>query len=64
MVMDGYVECVLDSNGWNGPGLICRRLNNTNALIAPNSDEICDGLDNDGDGAYQRKSKMVMEMDT
>ena len=49
---DGYIECVLDVNGWDGAGLIFggEDCDNTNALIAPNAQEVCDGLDNDCDG--------------
>ena len=48
---DGYVECIIDSGGWDGAlmsgGNDC---DDSNASIAPNLSESCDGLDNNCDG--------------
>jgi large repetitive protein len=48
--LDGYVECTLDSNGWDGTpingGDDC---DDNNSLIYPTSLELCDGIDNDCD---------------
>ena len=46
---DGYVECTIDSGGWNGTGLHnggddCV---DSDSTIHPTATEICDGLDND-----------------
>ena len=62
---DGYVECTIDSNGWQGDSSVLGGddCDDTNALISPSAVEICDGtvnicgdvlssdeIDNDGDG--------------
>ena len=49
---DGYVECSIDANGWDGllinGGDDC---DSSNVLVAPNLTEICDGVDNNCDGS-------------
>jgi len=49
---DGYVECTIDSGGWDGGGTMlggdCNDvLANNGATVNPGATELCDGLDND-----------------
>ena len=49
---DGYVECSVDSNGWDGSTVTgyddCV---DTDSSIYPTASELCDGLDNDCDSS-------------
>ena len=48
---DAYVECALDSGGWDGSSAVTgfEDCDDTDATIYPSAEEICDGQDNDCD---------------
>ena len=50
---DGYVECTWDSGGWDGTSSVVgdEDCDDGDALEYPSATEICDGQDNDCDGA-------------
>lgn len=51
---DGFVECIIDAGGWDGPiALMGEDCNDNNAVIYPGAVDICDGLDNDCDGTFE-----------
>jgi hypothetical protein len=49
---DGSVECVVDEGGWDGIGVPNHGdCDDTDATVQPGAAELCDGQDNDCDGA-------------
>ena len=49
---DGYVECSIDSGGWDGDSSVVGGddCDDTNSAVWPGADEYCDGVDNDCEG--------------
>ena len=49
---DGYVECVIDEDGWDGSASVVggEDCDDTSAAISPEATEICNGYDDDCDG--------------
>ena len=49
---DGYVECVIDVNGWDGAATVVGGddCDDMEVLSYPSNTEVCDGVDNDCDG--------------
>ena len=49
---DGYVECALDADGWDGTAVTgYEDCDDTDLTVYPTATELCDGLDNDCDGS-------------
>ena len=49
---DGYVECTLDSGGWDvSPSKLGDDCLDSDATVSPGDNEICDGQDNDCDNS-------------
>ena len=49
---DGYVTCAVDAGGWDGStSLVGDDCDDTDATVHPSATELCDGQDNDCDGA-------------
>ena len=49
---DGYVECTVDANGWDGAGsLLGDDCDDADFTVFPAAAELCDGLDNDCDNS-------------
>ena len=52
--LDGYVDCTLDSAGWDGASISggddC---DDTDSTVYPTAPDLCDGLDNDCDGSLE-----------
>ncbi len=50
---DGYVECSIDTNGWNGTATVVGGddCDDTNNSMYPTADDVCDGADNDCNGS-------------
>ncbi len=50
---DGYVECTLDSGGWDGSTAPTgyEDCDDTDSTVSPVGTEVCDGQDNDCDGS-------------
>ena len=50
---DGYVECVVDSDGWDGSAAVTgfEDCDDTDDTVYPTASELCDGQDNDCDGS-------------
>ncbi len=48
---DGYVECLIDSGGWNGNASVTGGgdCNDTDMTVYPGANELCDGFDNNCD---------------
>jgi hypothetical protein len=56
---DGYVICTLHESGWSGDSSILGGDDclDSDATVYPGADELCDGLDNDCDGAVTDEEK-------
>ena len=46
---DGYVECTIDDNGWNGNDMLMQGddCDDSDDTVRPSAIEVCDGQDND-----------------